>query len=234
MHFDIKKLREIGHFGCMKPAISSPMTFVVLSFYSKHLCYFVILLEMLCILGLSVSWHSICVSQECNLAVLEECILLGIHHTQVALQSHQNATHNLSPPPPPSPSRGRGLDPLLQAAQITLLRHINNIINLLPVPHRILVYGTDLAVQDEQYQERLVDDYFSETVFQLASALLSYLVTLDTFPWKPTVPDESVKDIGRFSILCLEVIIQNFEFSSINVGSPNTFLFHQEYDWHLK
>ena len=153
-------------------------------------------------------------SQECNLAILEDCILLGVRHTQMALQSTQHAVHNVaSPPPPPSPSRGRGLDPLLQAAQITLLRHINNIINLLPVPHRVLCYGGNHGnhgSRDEQYQERLVDDYFGETVFQLTSALVSYLITLDTYPWKPPVPDESTKDVARFSILCLEVITLQF------------------------
>ena len=39
-----------------------------------------------------------------------------------------------------SPFKATSADPLLQAAQITLFRHINNIINMLPVPHQVVNY----------------------------------------------------------------------------------------------
>ena len=99
---------------------------------------------------------------------------------------------------------------LLQASQITLLRHINSLINLLPVPHQMMTYhdtGTDC--REDQYRDKmediLTDITWLEMTFQLTSALLQYLVSLPQFPWQPTLPDESTMDVARFSVFALEV-----------------------------
>jgi hypothetical protein len=71
--------------------------------------------------------------QECRLPVLAECLAVGVERSLEAYQQYQDA----SPSPSHSPSRNRPLDPLFKAAQITLFRHINSIINTLPVPHQV-------------------------------------------------------------------------------------------------
>lgn len=108
-----------------------------------------------------------------------------------------------------SPTHMQSLDPLFRAAQITMFRHINGIINLLPVPHQVLSFDVNVSSEQEQYNEK-IDDHMSDATWaddtqQLAAALLRYLVVLPEFPWKPEIPEESLRDIGRFSILSLEV-----------------------------
>lgn len=52
------------------------------------------------------------------------------------------------------------LDPLLQAAQITLCRHINVVTNSLPLPHRLIDFDVDdaalktasLSAEDKLYR----------------------------------------------------------------------------------
>ena len=74
---------------------------------------------------------------------------------------------------------------------------------------QVISYSSSASSKEEEYREKL-EDIFSEqtwfeTIFQLADALLRYMVALSMFPWQPPVPEESQKDIGRFSVLCLEV-----------------------------
>lgn len=104
----------------------------------------------------------------------------------------------------------RAMDPLLQATQITVLRHINNIINQLPVPHEVINYNEkSRSLAEEQYHDKM-EDFFADThwlkaVFQLTKALYQYLTSLPLLPWKQGIPEESLKDLARFGTLFLEV-----------------------------
>jgi huntingtin len=139
--------------------------------------------------------------------VLEECVALGAQrslllHTQALEGGALEGT---------SPSHGQTLDPLFRAAQITMFRHINSIINMLPVPHQVINFEPNITQEQEHYNEKL-EDYFSDVTWvddmqYLASALLRYLIALPQFPWKPSIPEESLKDVGRFNVLTLEVRI---------------------------
>ncbi|ELT98253.1 hypothetical protein CAPTEDRAFT_220329 [Capitella teleta] len=149
---------------------------------------------------------SIIMAKECKLSVLEECIALGSQRSlhQHALTLEGGALEGTSP------THMQSLDPLFRAAQITMFRHINGIINLLPVPHQVLSFDVNVSSEQEQYNEK-IDDHMSDATWaddtqQLAAALLRYLVVLPEFPWKPEIPEESLRDIGRFSILSLELI----------------------------
>ena len=135
--------------------------------------------------------------------MLEECISFGAYKT---IQRHSREAET------PSLDGARVewmFDPLFQASQLTLNRHINNIINQLPVPHQKLNFNCDLSSGNSQYMEKMEDlftDHTSvEEIFQLSAALVQYLTGLMRFPWKPIVPKESQSDICRFCTLCMEV-----------------------------
>ena len=153
--------------------------------------------------------------------VIKECLALGLARTLQMAENLKDAGPTAAAQATNSPSRGRSLDPLLQAAQLTLFRHINNIINQIPVPHQILTWtSTSTAMNnddcrihtaEEQYREKM-DDMFSDVswcqdFYHLVSSLVHYLVCLPQLPWQSFVPEESAKDICRFSVLCLEVTL---------------------------
>ena len=76
--------------------------------------------------------------QEFELRILEECVALGVQRSFVRIQQMEDrdisvVTDKIGN----SPARDRAVDPLLQASQITLFRHLNNICNMLPVPHQV-------------------------------------------------------------------------------------------------
>ena len=141
--------------------------------------------------------------QEFNLAVLDECLLLG---TQSTLLCYNRETEM---PSTEHQSIDQMLDPLFKASQLTLMRHINNIINLLPVPHEIVNFSDPSERKTSKYFEKMEDFFLEqssiEIIFSLVSSLLRYLVSLSVLPWKPTVPSESQNDICRFCVFCMEV-----------------------------
>ncbi|XP_052771519.1 huntingtin-like isoform X2 [Mya arenaria] len=147
---------------------------------------------------------AVLMTKEFNLTILEECIQLGTKRSlhQYSRESEAPATGNQQVE--------WTLDPLFQASQLTLMRHISNLINLLPVPHEILNFSDLREQRTSKYVEK-IEDFFSEpssveVVFSLTSSLLQYLVSLSVLPWKPKVPSESQRDICRFSTFCLECI----------------------------
>lgn len=99
-------------------------------------------------------------------------------------------------------------DSLFQAAQLTLNRHFNNIVNLLPIPHQILTFEKSL-IKQSRYEERLedvlTDSSWIDMIFSLTTSLTVYLQALSTFPWQPDLPSDSVCDICRFCVLSAEV-----------------------------
>ncbi|XP_060568114.1 huntingtin-like isoform X3 [Ruditapes philippinarum] len=146
----------------------------------------------------------IMMTKEFNLNVMEECISIG---TQRTLHKYSREAD--------IPSTGNQsdewmLDPLFQASQLTLMRHINNIVNMLPVPHEIVNFCDAKDVHMSKYLEKL-EDFFSDSssldiVFTLTSSLLQYLVSISVFPWKPKVPAESQNDVCRFCTFCMECV----------------------------
>ena len=138
------------------------------------------------------------------MSVLEECISLGAFRTLLRYNRDKESDRATSPTEP-------SLDPLFQAAQLTMFRHINNVINHLPVPHQCLHFGTTTMVSPRtvQYMDR-VDELFTDHVwfdmnFSLAAAFAQYIVCIRRFPWEARVPAESQTDVCRFSVLLLEV-----------------------------
>ncbi len=77
------------------------------------------------------------------------------------------------------------------------------------VPHQVINYDESSGQTDDQYREKMEDCFHDvawfDSVFHLVNALVQYLVSLPMFPWQPNVPDESQKDVARFSLLTLEV-----------------------------
>lgn len=140
--------------------------------------------------------------QEFNLSVLEECVSLGAFRTLLRYNRDKDNERAASPTEP-------SLDPLFQAAQLTMFRHINNVINHLPVPHQCLAFSTVLPSRALRYMER-IDDLFTDhgwfdMNFSLAAAFAQYVVCIRRFPWEARVPGESRADVCRFCVLLMEV-----------------------------
>ena len=143
------------------------------------------------------------------MSILEECLGLG---TQRSLMDISRSKDGMSPEQQiPSPMHEHYTHALYQSAQVTLFRHMNNIINMLPVPHQVIEYSDHLTPREERYIEKM-EEFFTdaawlEMVVQLSNALLQYLVSLEMLPWHPGIPEDAVKDICRFTVLLLEVSI---------------------------
>lgn len=149
------------------------------------------------------------VLQEFHLSILEECIVHGCQATQNRYTSEKQLNSPDSVEDASADSPEATLDPLFQAAQLTMFRHINNVINMLPVPHQLLVFSENCTAKEKRYREK-IEYYFSdtawyETVFHLVSALLQYLISMSIIPWQPELPADVLQDICRFSIMCTEV-----------------------------
>ncbi|XP_061171379.1 huntingtin-like isoform X1 [Saccostrea echinata] len=152
---------------------------------------------------------AIMMTKEFSLDILSECLTLGAQYTLIkstdsvtVLDSEGNQV--LQEPV---------TDNLFQAAQLTLTRHINNVINLLPAPHQILTFSS-FFVKESRYQEKM-NDIFSDTswkdmIFSLTKTLNCYLQAMDRLPWKPDIPVESHCDICKFSVLCMELLCWMF------------------------
>ncbi|CAH1783183.1 unnamed protein product [Owenia fusiformis] len=148
---------------------------------------------------------AIIMTKEFRLSILEDCVSLGVHRSLHNSTNPQRTTSRQQTP-------DKSMDPLLQASQLTLFRHLNNIINMLPVPHKVLCYSKKAPSNSkvEQYQEKM-EDFFNDSgwldsLFHLAGALLKYMISLPLLPWQPSLPPESHNDVARFSVLCLEVL----------------------------
>ena len=65
---------------------------------------------------------------------------------------------------------------------------------------------------EEQYranlEELFTDQSWIDMVIHLLATLVQYFLSLPRLPWQPDVPDESLKDVARFSLLGLEVSVQ--------------------------
>lgn len=144
--------------------------------------------------------------KECNISILEECVSLGTKRTIESWSQQPLSADRLS-----SPTRQpeKTLDALLQASQITVFRHINNIINMLPMPHEVINFDAKSTPTEDQYREKMeelfTDSNWHNVVYHLSKAMLQYLTSLKLLPWRKEIPEESVKDIGRFATLFLEV-----------------------------
>ncbi|ESO95031.1 hypothetical protein LOTGIDRAFT_160793 [Lottia gigantea] len=146
---------------------------------------------------------AITMTKEFCLEILDECIALGAYRSIVRYNRDKEALP-ISFKPEPT------IDELFQAAQLTMFRHINNIINHLPVPHQLLSYSRRQTSKNLRYYDR-IEDLFTDCTwfdmnFDLATSLCQYLVCIRRFPWPATVPQEAVSDICRFCVLCLEMI----------------------------
>ncbi|XP_052100645.1 huntingtin-like [Mytilus californianus] len=148
---------------------------------------------------------SITMTKEFSLSILRECLYLGAYQTMmkdnetVVVLDNEGNRVLLEPE----------FDPLFQAAQLTLNRHFNNIVNLLPIPHQVLTFEKAVLRQsryEEKLEDILTDSSWIEMIFSLTNSLTVYLQALSTFPWQPEVPSESVCDICRFCVLSAEVI----------------------------
>ncbi|CAG2221231.1 HD [Mytilus edulis] len=148
---------------------------------------------------------SITMTKEFSLSILRECLYLGAYQTmmkdnETVVVLDKKGNRVLLEPE---------FDPLFQAAQLTLNRHFNNIVNLLPIPHQILTFEKAVLRQsryEEKLEDILTDSSWIEMIFSLTNSLTVYLQALSTFPWQHEVPSESVCDICRFCVLSAEVI----------------------------
>ncbi|XP_070540509.1 huntingtin-like isoform X2 [Ptychodera flava] len=157
---------------------------------------------------------TIMMTEEFDLSILEDCIALGVKKTraakkalsQAALLIKRDSATALAKKQEKQATRA---DPLLQAAQLTLLRHISNIVNMLPTPHQVL---SDVMDGETHMKYRLkLENFFKEPswchmVFDLSSALVRYLVSLPGLPMQCFIPSDSQQSVGRFAVLCVEII----------------------------
>ncbi|KAL8615828.1 hypothetical protein ACOMHN_048536 [Nucella lapillus] len=146
---------------------------------------------------------AITMTKEFNLSVLEECVSLGAFRTLLRYNRDRESDRVTSPVEP-------SLDPLFQAAQLTMFRHINNVINHLPVPHQCLNFAHIVPPRLLQYMDR-IDEVFTDHLwfdmnFSLAAAFAQYVVCIRRLPWEARVPAESQTDVCRFCVLLLEMV----------------------------
>ncbi|XP_055860312.1 huntingtin-like [Biomphalaria glabrata] len=149
---------------------------------------------------------SVTMTKEFNLSILEECMSLGAFRSVL----RYNRDHDLGSLSPQVSTKEPILDPLFQASQLTLFRHINNVVIQLPSPHQCLVFSDSAPASHLHYMDR-IEELFTEAQwvennFCLASALVRYMVSLSQFTWKAEVPQENLKDIISFTVLCAELI----------------------------
>ncbi|XP_041368406.1 huntingtin-like isoform X2 [Gigantopelta aegis] len=148
---------------------------------------------------------SIAMTKEFSLSILEECISLGAYRTLVRYNRDRELTadQNLPPSEPV-------LDTLFKASHLTMFRHINNIVNHLSVPHQMMVFSSRCTSSQRRYMEHTEELFMDSTWFvmnfHITTALVQYLVAIKRFPWKPGVPAESVFDVCRFCVLCVEIL----------------------------
>ena len=71
--------------------------------------------------------------QEFSLSVLKECLSLGASRSMRKFKYDCESLTQV-------PSGEEVQDPLLKASQLTLSRHINNVVNQLPTPHQCLCF----------------------------------------------------------------------------------------------
>ncbi|CAL1538264.1 unnamed protein product [Lymnaea stagnalis] len=149
---------------------------------------------------------SITMTKEFNLSILEECMSLGAFRS-VLRYNRDVDLGSLSPQPA---SNEHTLDPLFQASQLTLFRHINNMVIQLPLPHQCLVFIDSAPASSLHYMDRIeelfTDAQWVDNNFCLASALVRYMVAIHQFPWRAELPPESLKDVASFVVLCAELI----------------------------
>ncbi len=85
--------------------------------------------------------------QDCDVGLFPACTALGLRRTLKACEEARSTYSSLVAAAASSVSSGPQsqddlLDPLLQAAQITLCRRVNVVTNALPLPHRLLDFET--------------------------------------------------------------------------------------------
>lgn len=80
---------------------------------------------------------------------------------------------------------------------------------MLPMPHEVINFDAKSTPTEDQYREKMeelfTDSNWHNVVYHLSKAMLQYLTSLKLLPWRKEIPEESVKDIGRFATLFLEV-----------------------------
>ncbi|XP_076466851.1 LOW QUALITY PROTEIN: huntingtin-like [Babylonia areolata] len=155
---------------------------------------------------------AITMTKEFNLAILEECVSLGAFRTLLRYSRDRDSDRLTSPAEP-------SLDPLFQAAQLTMFRHVNNVINHLPVPHQCLNFAPIVPPRLVQYMDR-VDEVFTDHLwfdmnFSLAAAFAQYVVCIRRLPWEARVPAESQSDVCRFCVLLLEMVHWSIQHDSL-------------------
>ncbi|GFO37998.1 huntingtin-like [Plakobranchus ocellatus] len=146
-------------------------------------------------------------TKEFSLAVLQECVSLGAFRSVLRFNRDVEFQGEIVQP---GQHKEPTLDPLFQAAYLTMFRHINNIVGQLPVPHQSLSFLDPTPPSCLHYMDRLEelfsDHHWMEANFSLSSALVRYMVALTHFPWKAQLPAEAHRDVVAFSVICLEMI----------------------------
>lgn len=158
--------------------------------------------------------------QDFQLPILVDCLRLGLRLTMATIQrrrQHDVTLPLMHPPsvtsplaqPPADDTDADSLHDMYKASQVALLRHINSVTMTLPLPHQMLSFQLLNNRLEEEYQERMFQLFapptWASTLFPLAEVLLEYMTSLGVLPWQASVPPESVRDVVRFGVVCLEV-----------------------------
>ncbi|XP_066278564.1 huntingtin-like isoform X4 [Branchiostoma lanceolatum] len=155
---------------------------------------------------------TIMMTKEFHMRLLEDSISVGLQQSLVS-SAHADVLN-----------RTKGLKlgkahHLLRASCITLLRHVSNVVNILPSPQQLVSPGNhhpgnhtsrSRTPPREKYRLKmemlLADREWRHSVFHMAAGLTVYLLSLNKIPEQCQIPEDSFTDICRFSILVLEIL----------------------------
>ncbi|XP_078588724.1 huntingtin-like isoform X3 [Branchiostoma floridae x Branchiostoma japonicum] len=159
---------------------------------------------------------TIMMTKEFHMRLLEDSISVGLQQSRVS-SPHAYGTADVL-------NRTKGLKlgkahHLLRASCITLLRHVSNVVNILPSPQQLVSPGNhhpgnhasrSRTPPREKYRLKMdmlfADREWRHSVFHMAAGLTVYLLSLSKIPEQCQIPEDSFTDICRFSILVLEIL----------------------------
>eukprot|EP00058_Branchiostoma_floridae_P006836 XP_002592324.1 hypothetical protein BRAFLDRAFT_101261 [Branchiostoma floridae] len=159
---------------------------------------------------------TIMMTKEFHMRLLEDSISVGLQQSRISSSLAYGTADVLN--------RTRGLKlgkahHLLRASCITLLRHVSNVVNILPSPQQLVSPGNhhpgnhasrSRTPPREKYRLKMdmlfADREWRHSVFHMAAGLTVYLLSLSKIPEQCQIPEDSFTDICRFSILVLEIL----------------------------
>ncbi|XP_022080674.1 huntingtin-like isoform X2 [Acanthaster planci] len=145
-------------------------------------------------------------TEDFSFPLLEDCILVGLQRTRLLHLPSHISSQTIAPNSVEASSKHKPQDAMLEAACTTLLSHIHNIIAMMPAEHTILRIDSrlDSEMTHKSHMMSLIQNVeWRARIFELASALVKYLTAMKLLAIP--VPPESLNEIARLAVTCVEV-----------------------------